>query len=101
MLVSKVLPVARCALHDLPEAGNICRVNSLLNEFSRGRDRPLVLEDPKGLFRPVDSFGGRSPSKTAGLTESLGLSQIDLAAPQVLFSLPAYAIFGAQFAIEM
>src|SRR6267142_178472 len=101
MLVSKVLPVARCAPHDLPEAGNIFRVNSLLNEFLSGRDRPLVLEDPKALVRPVDSSAGRSPSKAACLTQPLGLGQIGLAPPQIFFGLPAYSIFDGQFAVEV
>ncbi len=101
ILLRIILPVFRCALDDLPEAANVFRVNSLVDEFHRRHGLPPVLEDPEGLRRPVDSSAGRSPSKTARLTQSLSLSQIDLAAPQILFSLPACAIFDGQFAIEM
>src|ERR1700688_2305859 len=101
ILVRKILRVARRALDDLPEVSNVFGVNSLNQQFQGRRSRLAVLEDPEGFFRPVDFSAGRSPTKTAATTESLGPSQIRLASPQSTFGLLAFAVLLLQIRIEV
>src|SRR5260370_40704979 len=84
ILVSIILPVFRCALDDLPEAGNVFRVNSFAHdEFNARRGRPVVqLKNPEGFVRPV-GFPAGTPTKTAGVAQSLCLSQVCIRVSQV------------------
>jgi hypothetical protein len=48
--MGEILRVVRCALHDLPEGGNIFRVNPLAHEIQGGYGRPVQLKDPEGFL---------------------------------------------------
>jgi hypothetical protein len=50
ILMSKIPPLVRCALDDLPDGSNIFRVNPLEHEIKGGRGRPVQLKDPEGFL---------------------------------------------------
>src|ERR1700688_850617 len=80
--VSIILPVVRCALHDMPVAGDIFRVNALAHEELRGDlGRSIVLKNPEGFLRPVDFTAGRTPTKAASVTQSLCLREVGICIP--------------------
>src|SRR6266850_3462627 len=85
MFKIKIPLVLRRALERKFHESRIFRMNPLENKFHDRCRRSVVLEDPKGLFRPVDLAGGRSPAEAARMAYSLCFGQIGLALLQLPF----------------
>ena len=49
MVMSKILPLVRCALNHLVPSCNIFGVDPLAQQIQGRRDRPLELEDSEGF----------------------------------------------------
>src|ERR1700674_4448033 len=93
MLGSKLAPLDRGAVDDLPQTHPVVRMRSLKHQRNGRRYRRLAFEYPISLIGPVDFPARRVPAEAPGAAQSLRLRQIRLTAAKRLLGLLAFGAF--------
>src|ERR1700732_5437247 len=84
MLGSKLAPLDRGAVEDLPQTHPVVRMSSVKRQLNGRLYRRFAFEYPIGLIGPVDFLVRRVPAEAPGVAQSLRLRQIHLTPAQRL-----------------
>src|ERR1700720_2542915 len=94
MLGSKLAPLDRGAVEDLPQPHPVVRMRSVKHNLDGRLDCKLAFEYPISLIGPVDFPARWVPAEAPDVTQSLRLRQIHLTPAQRLFGLLAFGAFS-------
>src|ERR1700733_430981 len=95
MLGSKLAPLVRGAVEDLPKTHPLVRMSSVKHDLNGRFYRRLAIEYPISLIGPVDFSANRVPAEAPGIAQSLRLRQIHLTPAKRLLCLLAFgALLG-------
>src|ERR1700730_2005930 len=94
VLGSKLAPLDRGAVDDLPQTHPVVRMSSVKHQLNGRRYRRLAFEYPISLIGPVDFSARWVPAEAPGVAQSLRLRQIHLTSAKRLLGLLAYGAFS-------
>src|ERR1700676_5197730 len=94
MLGSKLAPLDRGAVEDLPQTYPVVRMGSVQHPLNGRLYRRLAFEYPISLIGPVDFPARWVPAEAPAVAQSLRLRQIHLAPAKRLLGLLAFDAFS-------
>src|ERR1700730_3867631 len=94
MLGSKLAPLDRGAVDDLPQTHPVVRMSSVKHQLNGRLYRRPAFKYPISLIGPVDLPARRVPAEAAGVVQSLRLRRIHLTPANPLLGLLAFGAFS-------